>query len=432
MEGALPGIGLILEAPAAQANPGESPASRGHFAALLGGRGGEPLPAQVAGKGLPPTGPVLPPSAPLFRAVGQVGQSELSGAVSAGPQDPRAELAIPALTAAPDVVADVTGAPVPTLGSVPPPDADPARMPGEAPGIVTLADPEDALQPPNGGPVAAAVEALRQPVSERPAGSGLEARTAEAPSSRSPAPPISPAVSASQPEQTGLPERPVMNASVDATASASTVASPYRTVPDSDAVLQTARGAAPAPQAVLDAAGQQAGESSELPFESIRVTIREAGGERPLPNREPVAQIPGPRQPLGDPQWARSLGERLAVVVRGEHQTARMSLNPAHLGPIEIQLRMQDDQAQLWLTAQHPQAREALESAMPRLREMFAQQGIDLSQQGASGQPRDQRAGASAPGPEVATASDSGSAVPESGSRPGSARGAHRLLDDYA
>jgi flagellar hook-length control protein FliK len=120
------------------------------------------------------------------------------------------------------------------------------------------------------------------------------------------------------------------------------------------------------------------------------------------------------------------------VVVRGEHQTARMSLNPAHLGPIEIQLRMQDDQAQLWLTAQHPQAREALESAMPRLREMFAQQGIDLSQQGASGQPRDQRAGSSAPWPELATATDSAGAGPESGTGHGHGQGADRLLDDYA
>lgn len=426
MEGALPGIGLILEAPAAQANPGESPVSRGHFAALLGGQGGEPVPAQVAGKGLPPTGPVLPPSGPLFRAVGQAGQAELTGAVSAGPQDPLGELAIPSLTAAPDLGADVADLPVPS------PDADPARMPVADPEFVPPSDTEGTLPSLADGPVAAAVEPVRPPVSDRPAGPALETRMVETPLPRNPAPPISSTMSASQPEMPGLPERPAMNASVAAAAPLSAAASPYRTAPGSDPVLQTTKGATAAPQAVLDAAGGQAGESSELPFESIRVSIREAGGERPLPNREPVAQVPGPRQPVGDPQWARSLGERLAVVVRGEHQTARMSLNPAHLGPIEIQLRMQDDQAQLWLTAQHPQAREALESAMPRLREMFAQQGIDLSQQGASGQPRDQRAGTSATRPELATATDSGSAGPESGTPHGRGHGAHRLLDDYA
>ncbi len=143
-----------------------------------------------------------------------------------------------------------------------------------------------------------------------------------------------------------------------------------------------------------ESAGAETLDMPDLPFDSIRVSVRDPAADRPMANREPAFHLPGPRQALGHPQWARALGERLAVVVRGEHQTARMSLNPAHLGPIDIQLRLQDDQAQLWLTAQHPQARDALEAAIPRLREMFAQQGIDLSQQGTSGQQREQSADA--------------------------------------
>ncbi|MGB5250908.1 MAG: flagellar hook-length control protein FliK [Gammaproteobacteria bacterium] len=175
-------------------------------------------------------------------------------------------------------------------------------------------------------------------------------------------------------------------------------------------------------------AGKEAVDLPELSFESVRVTIRDPGAERAWSVRDPALQLPGLRQPLGHPEWSRALGERLAVVVRGEHQTARMSLNPAHLGPIDIQLRMQDDQAQLWLNAHHPQAREALDLAMPRLREMFAQQGIDLShQQGQAGQSGEQQqdSGRSA-GPAHSALSEETEAAPPPRERESG------LLDDYA
>lgn len=138
-----------------------------------------------------------------------------------------------------------------------------------------------------------------------------------------------------------------------------------------------------APEQLARLAGSGVAETTELPelqFESIRITVRESAGERTAPGRPAPLELPAPRHPVGHPEWARSLGERLVVMARGEHQVARLSLNPEHLGPVDIKLQINDDQARLWFTAQHPQAREALEAAVPRLREMFAQQGLDLSQ----------------------------------------------------
>jgi len=59
---------------------------------------------------------------------------------------------------------------------------------------------------------------------------------------------------------------------------------------------------------------------------------------------------------------------------------ARLRLTPAHLGPLEIHISVEDDRAQVWFGTQHSQTRDALESALPRLREMFAEQGLELTQ----------------------------------------------------
>jgi len=53
-------------------------------------------------------------------------------------------------------------------------------------------------------------------------------------------------------------------------------------------------------------------------------------------------------------------------------------LNPQHLGPLEMQVQMEGDKATLAFTSQHAQVRDALESALPRLREMFAQNGLNI------------------------------------------------------
>jgi flagellar hook-length control protein FliK len=62
-------------------------------------------------------------------------------------------------------------------------------------------------------------------------------------------------------------------------------------------------------------------------------------------------------------------------------QSATIRLQPDHLGPVEIRLRVDADGAsQVQFSAQHAHARDALEAAIPRLRELFADHGLDLRQ----------------------------------------------------
>ncbi len=104
------------------------------------------------------------------------------------------------------------------------------------------------------------------------------------------------------------------------------------------------------------------------------------GGEsasRDLPNLPPLRLQTGD---AGQQVWSAGLGQRLLMMADNGVEVARLRLSPAHLGPLEIHVNVEDDRAQVWFGAQHSQTREALEAALPRLREMFAAQGLELTQ----------------------------------------------------
>ncbi|MCT7655258.1 flagellar hook-length control protein FliK [Oceanimonas sp. NS1] len=102
----------------------------------------------------------------------------------------------------------------------------------------------------------------------------------------------------------------------------------------------------------------------------------------PAPERVP--------QPLGErmlnlhqaspEQNARQLSQQVQVMVSQDLQQADIRLNPSELGGMRIQLRFEQGELSMHIQAQHPQARELLEQAMPRLRDMLGQQGIQLGQ----------------------------------------------------
>ncbi len=93
-----------------------------------------------------------------------------------------------------------------------------------------------------------------------------------------------------------------------------------------------------------------------------------------------------PLQPLGQPEtFARGLTERLNVMLNGNLQTARITLQPEVLGPLEVRIQIEEDSAKVWFNAQHSQTREALEQALPRLKELLSEQGLQLAGSDVSG-----------------------------------------------
>jgi flagellar hook-length control protein FliK len=109
----------------------------------------------------------------------------------------------------------------------------------------------------------------------------------------------------------------------------------------------------------------------------------------------PVYQAELPSRP-GDAGFAGDLAAQVTVLVEGGFQQAQLRLNPAELGPIQIQLSVsaQTNTADISFSAVHGFTRESIEQALPELREMLQAQGLSLGQTGVSGgqqQPGDGR-----------------------------------------
>lgn len=94
---------------------------------------------------------------------------------------------------------------------------------------------------------------------------------------------------------------------------------------------------------------------------------------------------------------AKMLQERVSALLNINNKEAEIRLDPPEMGSMQIRIRSDAEQAQINFVVQNQQAKEALEQSMPRLREMLAQQGIELGessiqqgnpeqQQGQSGQ----------------------------------------------
>lgn len=87
------------------------------------------------------------------------------------------------------------------------------------------------------------------------------------------------------------------------------------------------------------------------------------------------------RQPVGTEAWQDELSAQLSVMAeQGERSEAVMKLAPADLGELEIRLELRGNDATLQFGAASSEARQALELAQARLRELLTSQGIQVSE----------------------------------------------------
>ncbi len=83
--------------------------------------------------------------------------------------------------------------------------------------------------------------------------------------------------------------------------------------------------------------------------------------------------------PVKHPQWGQALGQRIVSMANSQMQEAKIMLNPEKLGPIQIKLSLdKDQQIHVAMYAQQGTTREAMENALPKLREMLEQAGINF------------------------------------------------------
>jgi flagellar hook-length control protein FliK len=84
--------------------------------------------------------------------------------------------------------------------------------------------------------------------------------------------------------------------------------------------------------------------------------------------------------PLRSPAFATELSEKVVWLVGRQGQFADLSLNPPHLGSLEVRLSMAGGEASAQFFSNNPIVREAIDAALPRLRELMAQAGINLGE----------------------------------------------------
>lgn len=83
--------------------------------------------------------------------------------------------------------------------------------------------------------------------------------------------------------------------------------------------------------------------------------------------------------PPQNPAWGDTVGNQVQWMAAQNVQEARIRLHPQDLGMLEVRIQVgSDQQTTISFSSPHAQVRDALETAMPRLREMFGETGLTL------------------------------------------------------
>jgi len=107
----------------------------------------------------------------------------------------------------------------------------------------------------------------------------------------------------------------------------------------------------------------------------------QAAGAAAALTARPVAAASQPMGvPFGQPSWGEAMVERVMWMSSQNLRSVEIQLDPAELGPLEIHIQHRGQELQVQFVSQNPSVREALETQMHRLREMFGQQGLEQAE----------------------------------------------------
>lgn len=104
----------------------------------------------------------------------------------------------------------------------------------------------------------------------------------------------------------------------------------------------------------------------------------QSGSLQPLPASTLISSQTTISTPLSQTAWAEDFSQKITWMATQRNQSAELHLNPPQLGPLDVVLKMNGDQASAIFTSPHAAVRDAIEQAIPKLREMLADSGIML------------------------------------------------------
>ncbi|MDH4553586.1 flagellar hook-length control protein FliK [Pseudomonas sp. BN417] len=89
------------------------------------------------------------------------------------------------------------------------------------------------------------------------------------------------------------------------------------------------------------------------------------------------ALVPGQSVAMNQGGWSEAVVDRVMWLSSQNLKSAEIQLDPQELGRLEVRVHMTQDQTQVTFASPHANVRDALEGQMHRLRELFAQQGMN-------------------------------------------------------
>jgi hypothetical protein len=128
-------------------------------------------------------------------------------------------------------------------------------------------------------------------------------------------------------------------------------------------------------------AGAAAGGATELPtgFPGGAALTNSSGQTLAPPARAEPHLSASVSLPLEHHRWGEALASRVVWQIGERLQQAHIHVNPPELGPIDVQVQVQDGQASVHFQTGHSSVKDAIQEALPRLREMLAQTGLQLA-----------------------------------------------------
>lgn len=224
---------------------------------------------------------------------------------------------------------------------------------------------------------------------------------------------LSTGTSAPDTKQTGTATQAALNASLLATKSSGTTgklsASELSTAPqNTDAALTPLPSENSSGKSILPAASDIRHTALNPSGDTSKQVELQSSPTQPTPTQTNAmpATTPGTstlmradyntatvNTPLGNNGWAEDFSQQISWLSTQKNQVAELHLNPPDLGPLDVVLTMNDKQASIQFSSPHGVVRDAVENALPKLREIFADNGIMLGNTTVSDQtPRDRNA----------------------------------------
>lgn len=82
----------------------------------------------------------------------------------------------------------------------------------------------------------------------------------------------------------------------------------------------------------------------------------------------------------GKAGWNEAVSQKVIWMVGATEQTAKLTLNPPELGPLDVIINVKNDKADATFISENPEVRKALEDGVSTLRQLMGQAGVELGQ----------------------------------------------------